>query len=603
MALVSIIRRGRRRWLVVLMTIAFGLAMGLAACSGDQLRVSSAKGSQIVVAGIDPKTFNYYLSQETPNVFSRIYSGLLTEDGVTGELSAGLAEDWEVSPDNLRITFTLREGLKWSDGEPLTVDDVMFTFNDLVLNEQVPTPKRDGLRIGEKGVLPKIRQIDDRRFEFSTPEPFAPLLRTLAGGVDSGVAILPKHILGDSVKQQDGDGQLKFLSMWGTDTDPRKIVGTGPYIMTNYTPNERVIFERNPYYWRKDAQGNQLPYIDRFIWSIVESGETSLMQFRSNDLDAVGVGAASFQLLAKEEKRGKFKIINSGPSTGSSFIAFNLNQGKRNGKSLVSPIKSRWFNTLAFRQAVAYAINRQAIINNVYRGLGEPLNSTISVPNPYYLSPKTGRLKTYDYDPQKAKQLLTEAGFKYNAAKQLLDAEGNHVRFTLLSIAAGIGSSTIEAQIQRDLAQIGIQMDLQFVEFGVLLNKTDSSLDWECVFMAFSDSDFDPNGGANVWQLDGRLHMFNQTPSPDQEPIEGWVAADWEKEMDRLYREGARTLDEAKRKEIYAQSQIVAQENLPFINLVNSLSLAAVRDDIQGVRPSVLKGTFWNLYELKRVRS
>jgi peptide/nickel transport system substrate-binding protein len=604
MALGTTFRKGiRQRWFIGLAAIAVCLAIGLASCSGDQLRAKTAKVAPLIVAGVDPKTFNYMLSQETPNVFSRIYAGLLTENGVTGELSPGLAEAWEVSPDNLHITFTLREGLKWSDGEPLTVDDVMFTFNDLVFNENIPTPKRDGLRIGDKGVLPTIRQIDNRRFEFSTPEPFAPLIRALAGGVDSGAAILPKHILGETVKQKDSSGKLKFLSTWNTETDPRKIVGTGPYRMTTYMPNERVIFERNPYYWRKDAQGNQMPYIDHFIWSIVDSPDASLAQFRSKDLDATGVGPTTFSLLKKEEKRGKFTIINSGPASGASFIAFNLNQGKRNGKPLIDPIKSRWFNNVSFRQAVAYAIDRRTMINNLFRGLGTPLNSPISVPNPYYLSPESGRLKTYEFDLEKSKQLLLGAGFKYNDKKQLLDADGNRVRFTLLSQASGTGSNEVEAQLQKDLARIGIQLDLQLVAFNVMLDKTDSSLDWECIHMAFSDPDFDPNGGANVWQLSGRLHMFNQTPSPDQAPLEGWVAADWETQIDRLYRQGAKTLDEAKRKEIYAQTQIIAQENLPFINLVNSLSMVAVRNDIQGVRPSTLKGAFWNIYELKRVKS
>ncbi|HEY9644440.1 MAG TPA: ABC transporter substrate-binding protein, partial [Coleofasciculaceae cyanobacterium] len=485
----------------------------------------------------------------------------------------------------------------------LTVDDVLFTFNDLVFNEQIPTANRDALRIGEQGLLPSIRKIGDRQFEFTTPEPFAPLLRAIAGGTDSGVAIMPKHILEPTVKEKGSDGQLKFLSTWTTETDPKRIVGSGPYTMVEYTPTERIIFQRNPYYWRKDAQGNRLPYIERFIWSIVDSGETSLMQFRSGDLDVAGVGPASFSLLKKEEKRGNFTILNAGPSSGASFIAFNLNQGKRNGKPLIDPIKSRWFNNLAFRQAVAYGIDRHTMIDNLYRGLGEPLNSTISVPNPYYLSPASGRLKTYDFNPAKSKQLLQAAGFKYNSKGQLLDADGHRVRFTLLSQAGGNGNNEVESQIQQDLARIGMQVDLQLVAFNIMLDKTSVSLDWECIWMGFADPDFDPNGGANVWQTDGRLHMFNQAPLSDKDKIEGRVIADWEAEIARLYREGARTLDENQRKQIYAQTQILAQENLPFINLVNSLFMVAVRNDIEGVKPSRLKGTLWNLYELKRQSS
>jgi peptide/nickel transport system substrate-binding protein len=582
-----------RRCLAVMLALIGAIAF--TSCSLSQFETQAGQVPQLVqhIVG-EPKTFNYPLSQESPNVFDLIYEGMITSNGLTGELEPGLAEKWDISEDNKRIVFTLREGLKWSDGQPLTTDDVVFTYNDIYFNEEIPTDARDVFRIGESRALPKVRKLDDRRVEFTIPEPFAPFLR-FAGGT----AILPKHALEESVKTKNQDGKPRFLTTWGTDTDPKKVICNGPYTLESYTTSERVVFRRNPHYWRKDARGNAQPYIDRLIWQIVENTDTALLQFRAGGLDTLEIGAATFALLKREEKRGNFDIYNGGPATGTTFMSFNLNKGSRNGKPLVNPIKSRWFNTLAFRQAVAYGIDRRTMINNIFRGLGEPQNSPISVQSPYYLSPKEG-LKTYDYNPDKARELLKGAGFKYNAQGQLLDAQGNRVRFTLMAGAGGRTGEALGSQIKRDLAKIGIQVDFQLIAFNVLVDKLSNTLDWECHMLGFTGG-IEPNSGANIWLPDGGLHSFNQKPLPGQPPIQGREVADWEAEIGQLYIKGAQELDEAKRKAIYAESQRLTQEYLPFIHLVNPLSLAAVRDRIQDVKFSALGGLLWNVYEIKAV--
>ena len=583
-----------RRCLVVLLALLSAIA--LTSCNPSQFKTEAAQVPQIVVSvGSDPKTFNYMLSQESPNVFGLTFKGLTSLNGA-GEVVPELAESWQFSDDKQRVVFTLREGLKWSDGQPLTTDDVIFTYEDLVFNKQIPSDKKDYLKIGVSGAFPKLRKIDDRRVEFLLPEPFAPFLRTTAAPTDA-VAILPKHILYESVKSKDANGKPRFMSTWGTDTDPAKIIVNGPYRIASYTPSQRVIFERNPYYWRKDAQGNPQPYIQRYIWRIVENPDTSLIQFRSGGLDIVGASATSFSLLKREEKRGKFTIYNGGPAFGTSFIAFNLNKGSRNGHPLVDSIKSRWFNTVAFRQAVAYSIDRQRMINNLLRGLGEPQNSPIDVQSPYYLSPKQG-LKVYDYNPQRAKELLLGAGFKYNDKNELLDADGHRVRFTLLASAGSRTGDAIGSQIKQDLSKIGIQVDFSPLAFSVLGEKISNSMDWECYFGGLTGG-VDPNQGANVWLPEGNFHSFNQAPGPGQAPLVGREVSDWEREIGNLYIKGAQEFDETKRKAIYAETQRISQEYLPYIYLINPLAMGAVRDRIQGVKFSALEGAFWNIYELK----
>ncbi|GBE94808.1 ABC transporter substrate-binding protein [Nostoc cycadae] len=580
----------KHSWILIILSAL--TAMTVAACNPSNFKSSAAQIPQVVSSILsDPKTFNFPLSQESPNIFGLTYEGLVDQNPLTGKVEPRLAESWQISEDKLKFTFTLRDGLKWSDGQPLTADDVVFTYNNVYFNEAIPTDVRDAFRIGVSRKLPTVRKIDERRIEFTLPEPFRPFL------LNTGTPILPAHALQKYVQQKDSEGKPIFLAKWGVDSPAEEIIVNGPYKLERYDTSQRVVFRRNPYYWRKDNQGNSQPYIERLVWQIVENTDTSLLQFRSGGLDTIGISPDYFSLLKVQEKQGNFKIYGNEPSTGTSFILFNLNKGKRNGKQLVDPIKSRWFNTVEFRQAVAYAIDRQTMINNTFRGLGKPQNSPVTVQSPYYLSPEEG-LKTYNFDIEKAKQLLIKAGFKYNQQGQLLDAEGNRVRFTLLTNSGNKIREAMGAQIKQDLAKIGMQVDFTPIAWNTYTDKLSNTLDWEASLLGLTGG-LEPNDGANVWSPEGGLHMFNQKPQPGQKPIEGWEVSPWETEIAKLYIQATQEFDEAKVKQIYGKTQQITQENLPFIYLVNPLAMTAVRNRFEGINYSALNGAFWNIYEIK----
>jgi peptide/nickel transport system substrate-binding protein len=574
------------------MLVAGTIAIAATGCNPAQFTQAAAAGPQLVASTLsNPKTFNPVLSQEFPNVFIYTFEGLTTTNGLTGEVVPALAESWEISEDGKEFVFTLREGLKWSDGEPLTADDVVFSYQDAIFNEAIPNNSRDGFRIGQQGLLPQVAKLDDRRVQFTMPEPFAPFLR------NTSLEIIPAHVLRSPIETLDSEGNPQFLSTWGTDTPVDQLVCNGPYRIKQYIPSERVIFERNPYYWRKDDAGNPQPYIDEFIWQIVESTDNALLQFRSGGLDLIGITPEYFSLLKREEKRGKFTIYNGGPDTGTNFMGFNLNRASRNGKPLVDPMKSAWFNTVEFRQAVSYGIDRSTMINNIFQGLGAAQTSPISVPSPYYAPPESG-IPTYDYNPDKAKELLLSAGFTYSSAGELLDADGNRVRFTLITNAGNKIREALGSQIKNDLSKIGIQVDFQPLAFNVLVDRLTDSLDWEAFLLGFTGG-LEPNGGANVWLTDGALHAFNQQATAGQEPLQGWQAADWEQEISDLYVKAAQVLDEKERYELYKETQQLTQVYLPFIYLVNDLAIGAVRNKVEGIQYSAIGGALWNIHELK----
>jgi peptide/nickel transport system substrate-binding protein len=250
-----------------------------------------------------------------------------------------------------------------------------------------------------------------------------------------------------------------------------------------------------------------------------------------------------------------------------------------------------------FRQAIAYATDRETMIENTFQGLGRPINSHVSVQSPYYLSPEEG-LKVYDYNAKKARQLLQEDGFTYNNQGQLLDSEGNRVRFNLITNAGNKIREAMGAQIKQNLSQIGIQVDFQPLAWNAVITKLSDSLDWEALIIGFGGGT-EPHWSSNLWLPDGRLHMFNQPRQVGQTPLVGREIADWEQRLGDLYIQASQEIDEAKRRELYAETQRITQEYLPVIQLVNQLSMTAVRNRVQGVEYSSLGGAFWNIYELQ----
>lgn len=564
---------------------------------GCSVKPETLKNRLVVPLDNDIKTFNPVLIGDAYSgiVIGYTLSGMISENPITSEIQPELAEKWEILEDGKRLIFTLRPNLKWSDGQLLTADDVLFTYQNIIFNEKIPTGTRDVLRIGQSQTLPKVEQLDDRRIAFQLAEPFAPALRTLGG-----IGILPKHVFAPTLQEdpKDPNKKLKFLETWTLSTPVNQLVGSGPYILQEYRPSERVIFKPNPYYWRKDQ-----PYIKQLVMQIVESPDTALLRFRSQDFDMYRLRGEDYQLLKRFEERDRYKIYNAGPSTGQAFIMFNLNKGRnpKTNQPFVDPIKSQWFNDVNFRRAVAHALNRDAMITNLARGLAQTQNSPVSIPSPYFLSPEQG-LKVYDYSPEKSKEILVKAGYKYDAQQQLLDAAGNQVRFTLLAPAGG--RVALGAQIKTDLEQIGMKVDFNPVDFRIISDKLDNAKDWDATILGFTGG-AEPNSSINLWATDGDSHLFNKGPVGDEPPFPGREIADWEKQIHNLMIKGAQELDETKRKAIYAEYQQLVQEQLPLIHLTMPLYLVAIRDRVENVQPSALAGStgvtgaLWNIEQLK----
>lgn len=538
----------------------------------------SRHGGQLVLSTTsDPRSFNPILAKETSTtaVLSPVFEGLTTVDPQDLRVIPNLAERWEFSPDGLTATFYLRPGLKWSDGHPLTADDVVFTFNDLVFNETIPNSARDIFMIN--GQLPRVERAGDLKVRFILPSPFAPFLRSM------GQEILPRHLLSAAVAA----GQ--FNSTWGIDTDPRQIVGSGPFVIVRYVPGQKVEYEPNPYYWKKGPDGEQLPYLGRLAYLIVPSPDVELLKFLEGSVDAYDVRGMDYPYLAPRQAEKNFTIYELGPDMGSSFVVFNQNPGinPQTSQEFVEPHKLKWFSDVRFRRAVAHALDRQRIIDIVKNGLGFPQHSPLSPAAGFFYCPEVRR---YEYDMAKARALLQEMGFAdRNQDGVLEDSDGHLLEFTLLTNADNGERVDIAGIVRRDLESLGMKVNLRLVEFNTLVGKLTATLDWEAVVLGLTGG-VDPHFGQNVWLSSGQLHMWN----PRQEQ----PATEWERRVDELFALGAGELNEDRRKTYYDEYQKLVADNVPLVYTVLGARVTAVRNRFGNLRPSTYGGVFHNLEEI-----
>ena len=560
--------------------LLIGLLIGCVLSWAFSAHASSSRfgGSLVVAVSSDPKTFNDIVSTDAYSgaITAMLFEGLTRADPFTLKVIPNLAKSWDVSPDGLQWTFHLREDVQWFDGISFSADDVVFTFNDLIYNPEIPSPSKDVLTIRGKPL--KVEKIDQYTVRFTLPVKFAPFLRSMAQ------TILPKHCLFGTVQQK------KFSFTWGVDTLPARIIGTGPFMLSEYHPGERLVFKRNPHYWKKSPQGGALPYLDKVVFLIIPDEQAQLLKFIDGELDSTSVRGSDYPLLKPLELQKNFHIYEAGANYDSSFVALNQNPGvnPNTHRHFVDPVKLSWFTNLGFRRAIAHAIDKEKIIEILNNGFGQPQNTPMSPSSGFFYNPDVA---VYDYNLDKARDILKQAGFKYrNSEGTLEDPQGHPVEFNLYTADVGTtGRVQMAAIIRSDLERLGMKVNLVPVEFNTLVNKLMSSFDWDMVMIGLTGS-VEPHFGQNVWHSSGGLHLWD--------PRQSKPATAWEKRMDEIYDQGAQELDENKRKILYDEFQRIVADQLPVIYTVLNMDMYAVRNKFGNLKPTVNGGAFYNIEEI-----
>lgn len=524
--------------------------------------------------GEGPKTFNPWNAKDNTSATmgEMMYDGLVTTDAYTGQVIPQMAKSIEVDETGTIYTIKLRKNLKWSDGKSITSEDVVFTWNDIIAAGFGNTSMRDNALV--EGKMPKVKALDKLTVQFITPKPFAPFLRQLSQ------SIAPKHVFKPVVKK----GKAAFNQFYGVTTPPEKFVTSGMFRLKNYVPAQRVVFERNRNYYKTDAEGNKLPYLDQYIYYIVGDINNQVLKFESGQLDVLALSGDKVARFKEFEKRSDYKIYNLGPDTGTLFLTFNLNRNK-------NPVKNEWFNDKNFRKAVSLAIDREGIVMNILRGVGAPLYTAESLSSIFLNeSLKNGEPRNIE----KAKALLEESGFSRDDNGQLIDKKGYKVEFNLITNAGNTERESVGVMIKQDLEELGMKVNFKPIEFNVLVGKISDSLDWEAVIIGLTGSPLEPHGGRNVWASDGTLHMFNQRKGTETDD----ELREWETELDEIYEKAATTLDFEERKKYYDRYQEIVYEYNPFIYIYSGLRVFAIREKFGNLNPTPLGGPLHNVEEI-----
>ena len=498
----------------------------------------------------EPKTFDPLKVEDDPSVAIRYLTGgvLVRMNRQTQALEPELAQSWKVSKDGKQIIFKLRSGVSFSDGTPFTAEDVAYTVQQM-MDPALHSPVGDAFRSGPGNVETKI--LSPTQISITFPAPVAGL-----------------------------DRQFDQMAIVSAHSPKKEMAVLGPFMVADYKAGATVFLQRNPNYWKSDAQGRKLPYLDSVRLDIQPNRDVEMLRFKRGEIDVINsLDSEYFDKLATTSPQ---LVHDSGPSLDTEQMWFN-----QVARSPMPQFKKNWFRSANFRRAISQAINREDLARVVFRGHAQPAIGPISPANKFWFNAKL-KLETYSSDA--ALKTLQADGFRLENGT-LKDKEGNAVVFSIITNAGNKYRERMATMIQEDLQKIGIHVNVVTLDFPSLIERMTQTFDYEAILLGLTNVGLDPNEQMNVWLSSSENHQWN--------PQEKAPETAWEAEIDRLMRAQASSADAKKRKEAFDRVQEIAIEQAPFIFLVNRNALSAVAARVQGASPVILvPQTYWNVERL-----
>ena len=522
------------------------------------------RGGTVIIDDIDnPKTFNPIVEQENS---SNAVTALLNAPLIESDGTPAVAESYKISADERSITLVLRKGIRFSDGTPVTADDVLFTFNDLLFNPDVDSNKASWLVAGQ---FPQVEALDEQTVRITTPVPFPSLLAMIAS-----VPILPKHLLADRVHKLNPDVPAgSFDRAWGVDTPPDQIAGLGPFRLKSYTPGQQVVLERNPFYWKADPKGTQLPYLDGIILPIVSDDNVRLLRFINGQTDIYPPRPEDLPVIQAKAGEGFRVLVTPAGVTDINVFAFNEDAADPNLRQL--------FRDVRFRRAMAYAADRESMIGTDLNGLGEPRYGP-GIDSTYWIGDQPG-FPSFPFDLDRAGALLDEIGLKDTNGDGIREFPANFpnpgapLQFDILTVQGSTVLGGDALIYSDDLAKLGIKATVTPVSFNTLVDRLIGSRPPQYQVARISiGGGGDPNFLREIYSSQGELHFWKFSDGQSQD-----VAA-WQKSVDQILEQQATAVDLNERFDLLSQFQTLVAQNQPLIFLYNAQGLEAYRQDRVG---------------------
>ncbi len=498
----------------------------------------------------EPRTFDPLLVDDEASLSVRYLTGgvLVRINRHTQELEPELAESWKVSKDNRQITFKLRSGVLFSDGSPFSSEDVAFTMQRL-MDPSLHSSTGDAFRSGNSTVTTKIMGPNEISLTF--PAALAGIDRLF-----DQVAIMSAH----SAKKE--------------------AAVVGPFMVADYKAGSSLLLRRNPNYWKKDAAGRRLPYLDAIRLDIQSNRDVEMLRFKRGEIDLINViDSDYFDRLAASSPQ---VAHDAGASLDYDFLWFN-----QVAEAPIPEYKRAWFRSTNFRRAISEAINRDDLSRVVFGGHAQPASGPVSPANKFWFNSK---LKPDAYRPDAALQRLQADGFHLQNGS-LRDRGGNAVEFSIITNAGNKSRERMAVMVQEDLGKIGVKVNLVTLDFPSLIERISQKFNYEAAMLGFRNVELDPNSQMTIWLSSADNHAWN--------PREKTPATPWEAEIDRLMRTQASAADAKIRKASFDRVQEIIAEQAPLIYLVYQNALSAVSSAVVGASPGILHPqTFWNAEQM-----
>ncbi len=452
-----------------------------------------------------------------------VFNGLIKYDKDI-RIVGDLAESWEISKDGLVITFHLRRGVRWHDGRPFTAADVLYTYQVTV------DPKTPTAYAGDFLKVKKAEVLDDWTFRATYDKPFAPALMSWS------VGILPKHLLA---------GKEITTSPLG-----RRPIGTGPYKFKEWVTGQKIVLVSNPDYF----EGR--PHIDGYILRIIPDTATMFLELRANGIDRMGLTPLQYTRQTENnlfrKNYNKYRYL----SFAYTYMGYNL--------------KNPLFTDKRVRQAIAHAVNREEMIDGVLLGLGKSATGPYK-PGTWAYNP---RVRTYPYDPAKAKALLAEAGWKDLNSNGVLEREGRPFEFEIITNQGNEIRAKCAEIIQRRLAEVGIKVTIRVVEWAAFVKDFINKRKFDATILG--------------WTIPMDPDLYDVWHSSKTGPEELNFISYQNAEVDALIEKGRETFDQSERKRCYDRIQEILAEEQPYLFLYVPDALPIIHARFRGVEVAPL---------------
>lgn len=556
------------------------------------------KGGSLVMGMADePKTLNPPLATDVLStaVADLLFDRLFDFDRFTQQVVPELAESWEYVPESREWVFHLREGLKWSDGTPLSSDDFLFAA-EAIFDPSVPTHIRE------------LLQVEGKPFTFRAPDPrtfiaVIPAVDSTAFLQMLNIQAMPRQRYGAALKEG------KFVELLNTSTPPGEVVSSGPFVLKQYIPGDRLVFGPNPHYYRYDEWGTPLPYLEEFVMLSVPSFEAMALRFQAGDLDILEdpIQPQNLTALQDGQAEGGYTVYNPGLALRNNHYWFNLKPGgtyaddsgkrvawaparpedeppaellARDFRYYVDPRKRAWFEREEFRRACSMATDREAMARTVYYGQAEPLYGFETPANKVWFNPDIPR---FPYDREAAGRLLDSIGLRDRDGDGLReDADGRPLRITLITNKENAVRERVGVLLKEDLRRVGLDVSLQLLDFNNIITRIQDSFDYEACLLGLS-------GGVPPHPVDGANILLSRSSMHQWNPGQKTPATPWEARIDELYAAFRASFDEAEQRRLYNEIQVVWAEHQPMIHTVVDRLWIACSNDVGNLKPSPLR--------------